>query len=335
MSRRVGPGRVVLVTGGAGYIGSHVVRLLVRQGVPVVVVDDLSTGLVERVPGVPFVHLDVSAPEARGRLVRVVSEHAVTDVVHLAALKSVGDSVQDPTRYFDRNVGGLTSVLAAAESTGVERFVFSSSAAVYGRPGGALVTEADPCCPINPYGQTKLVGEWMTAASAAAAGLATASLRYFNVAGTGWPDLADRSVSNLVPIVVDAVREDRPVPVLGRDWDTADGSCVRDYVHVLDLARAHVAALAFLGDRGRGSWTFNLGTGVGASVLDVVRTVEEVAGRRAVLDDRPRRPGDPAVVVADASRARAALDWRPTASLVDVVTSTWEARLGVAAPVPA
>lgn len=317
-------GRVVLVTGGAGYIGSHVVRSLRRRGDRVVVVDDLSTGFAGRVPHVPFVHLDLVARGARERLVSTMVEQGVTGVLHFAALKSVSDSVATPTRYFDRNVGGLTNVLSAMEAASVDNLVFSSSAAVYGESAEHAVSEAAPCRPLNPYGQSKLVGEWMAAAAAAASGPSSVSLRYFNVAGADDALLADRSVGNLVPIVVDAVRHDRPVLLLGTDWDTPDGTCVRDYVHVLDLAAAHVAALDHLERSDRGSWVVNVGTGAGSSVLEVVRAVEAVSGLRARLESAPRRAGDPALVVADPALAGELLGWRAVCSLDDIVRSAWQ-----------
>lgn len=324
----------VLVTGGAGYIGSHVVRLLTERGVPVLVVDDLSTGDPSRVIGVPFLQLDIAAAGAREQLVGAIVEHGVGAVLHFAAMKQVGESVAEPTRYFDRNVGGLTNLLAAMETTRTERLVFSSSAAVYGEPRGGAVREDEPCRPVNPYGQSKLVGEWMIENAAGAWGLRAANLRYFNVAGAGWPDLADTGVSNLVPIVMQAARVGRPVRVFGTDWPTDDGSCVRDYIHVLDLARAHVAALDFLGDALAGASAFNLGTGAGSSVLQVIRAVEAVSGSAVAVDRAPRRLGDPAVVVADPSRANVLLDWRAEHTLADVVRSAWNP-LDVPAPIRA
>ncbi|MFZ7086614.1 UDP-glucose 4-epimerase GalE [Curtobacterium sp. RRHDQ10] len=317
--------RTVLVTGGAGYIGSHVVRLLLRRGVRVLVVDDLSTGDPRRVVGVPFVRLDLSGPDARDRLVAAMLEHAVDGVMHFAAMKQVGESIDAPTRYFDRNVGGLTNLLAAMESTRTTRLVFSSSAAVYGEPATTLVREDEPRRPVNPYGQTKLVGEWMIENAAAAWGLRAANLRYFNVAGAGWSDLADSSVTNLVPIVIAAVRAGRATTVFGGDWDTPDGSCVRDYIHVLDLARAHLAALDFLRASAPAAYAVNLGTGGGASVLDVVRAVAAVSGTEPHVELAPRRPGDPAAVVADPTLANTLLGWHAERSVADIVESAWSA----------
>jgi UDP-glucose 4-epimerase len=313
----------VLVTGGAGYIGSHVVRLLRERDVPVLVVDDLSTGDASRVIGVPFLQLDTAAPGAREQLVGAIVEYGVGAVLHFAAMKQVGESVVEPTRYFERNVGGLTNLLAAMETTRTDRLVFSSSAAVYGEPRGTAVGEDEPCRPVNPYGQSKLVGEWMIENAATAWGLRATNLRYFNVAGAGWPDLVDTGVSNLVPIVLEAARLGRPVRVFGTDWPTDDGSCVRDFIHVLDLARAHVAALDFLQDSVAGASAFNLGTGCGSSVLEVVAAVEALSGIAVEVDRAPRRRGDPAVVVADPGRANVLLGWRAEHTLADVVRSAW------------
>ena len=313
----------VLVTGGAGYIGSHVVRLLRAAGRRVVVVDDLSTGSADRVPGTPLVRLDIAAPGAREHLRATMARHAVDSVVHLAAMKQVGESVARPTWYFDRNVGGLTNLLSAMETQGVARLVFSSSAAVYGEVEGHGVREDHPCAPVNPYGQSKLVGEWMIANAARAWGLRAVSLRYFNVAGTGWPELRDTTEANLVPIVIRAVRDGRPVPVFGADHPTPDGSCLRDYIHVLDLAGAHTAAVDHLRSADPGHIAVNLGTGQGTSVLDVVQSVSARAGRPAAIDVLPPRAGDPAAVVADPSLAHRLLGWRAERDVHDAVASAW------------
>ncbi|MDP9737185.1 UDP-glucose 4-epimerase GalE [Curtobacterium sp. 260] len=317
----------VLVTGGAGYIGSHVVRLLVEAGRDVVVIDDLSTGELHRIGGVPFVHLDLASVRARARLGDTIRAHGVGGVVHLAAMKQVGESVDRPTWYFDRNIGGLTNLLAAMEDCDVRDLVFSSSAAVYGDVAGGQVREEHPCVPVNPYGQSKLVGEWMLTNAARAWGLRGISLRYFNVAGTGWPELRDRAETNLVPIVIRAVRSGRPVPVFGTDHPTADGSCVRDYIHVADLADAHVAALDHLHGADAGHTAVNLGTGRGTSVLEIVQAVSACAARPAVVDALPPRAGDPVTVVADPSRAVRLLGWRARRSVADAVRSAWSASL--------
>jgi len=315
----------VLVTGGAGYIGSHVVRLLRRRGDQVVVVDDLSSGVASRLGDTPLVALDLAADGATEALEAVIRAHAVHAVIHFAALKQVGESVAQPTRYFECNVGGLTNVLTAVEHTGVERLVFSSSAAVYGEPDVPVVTEDAPCLPINPYGQSKLVGEWLTRNAARATGLRVANLRYFNVAGSGWIDLRDRGAANLIPLVVDAVLDDRAPLVFGDTHSTPDGSCIRDYVHVLDLARAHLAALDHLLDDDRQHVAFNIGTGRGSSVFEVICAVERAAGRPVPIEVVGPRAGDPASVVADATRANEALHWAASLALDDIVESAWDA----------
>lgn len=326
--------QATLVTGGAGYIGSHVVRLLAERGERVVVVDDLSSGDLGRIPDVPFVMLDLAAPDATADLVEVLRSHDVGAVMHFAAKKQVGESVSAPTRYFDCNVGGLTNLLSAMETAGVDQLVFSSSAAVYGEPASSAITEATPCTPVNPYGQSKLIGEWMTHNAAAAWGLRVANLRYFNVAGAGWGELADRNATNLVPLVIEAALEGRAAKVFGTDWDTADGSCVRDYIHVLDLAEAHIAALDHV-RRGGAETVFNLGTGSGSSVLEVIAAVAANAGKPLAIVDAGVRPGDPAAVVADPGLAARVLGWRASRNLDDIVSSAWDAatvsRLALAA----
>ncbi len=314
-----------LVTGGAGYIGSHVIRLLRGRGDAVVAVDDLSTGLVDRLEGVPLVELDLSSGGSAAALLDVIRAHDVDSVVHFAAHKRVDESVARPTWYFERNIGSLAAVLHAIEVAGVERLVFSSSAAVYGEPSGTSVSEDEPCAPVNPYGQSKLVGEWMTRNAAVATGLRIANLRYFNVAGAGWEDLRDRGATNLVPLVVQAALEGRPPKVFGDRHATKDGSCVRDYVHVLDLAEAHLAALDHLAD-GRPRYSeFNVGTGVGSSVFDVVAAVARASGRSLEAEVVAPRSGDPAAVVADVSRAAHTLGWTASRGLDEIAGSAWAA----------
>ena len=316
----------VLVTGGAGYIGSHVVRLLQNRGNQVVVLDDLSEGFSERIGSAPLVRIDLAARDAVDNLVQVITEHQIRSVIHLAARKKVGESVERPDWYHEQNVGGLANLLAAMRKTGVQRLVFSSSAATYGIPDVDQVAEDFDCKPINPYGQTKLDGEHLVQAASRDWGLREVSLRYFNVAGTGWPELVDTQVANLVPIIFKSLAEGNQPIVFGNDWPTPDGTCVRDYVHVLDLAEAHLTALDYLETDSRQFDVFNVGTGAGSSVLDVIRTVSEVTGREIVPIIEPRRPGDPAYLCADVSRIKSVLGWEAKHNLKEIISSVWEAQ---------
>jgi UDP-glucose 4-epimerase len=310
-----------LVAGGAGYIGAHVVRSLQAAGIGAVVIDDLSTGSAARVQ-VPFVHGDIADADLVADILR---RHQITGVIQLAADKQVAESMREPLAYYRRNVFNLMQLLTAMAEAEVTRLVFSSSAAVYGMVEAALVTEDHPTRPINPYGETKLVGEWLIRDQARATGLRFAALRYFNVAGTAAPELADHGRTNLIPMVFDALaRGEQPV-IFGSNYPTPDGTCVRDFIHVEDLADAHVAAIAALDSPGAAQ-VFNVGCGRGYSVREVIETVAEVAG----LSIEPRlgdpRPGDPAMVVADTGHIGTALGWRPRHDLREMVRSAWHAR---------
>jgi UDP-glucose 4-epimerase len=318
----------VLVTGGAGYIGAHVVRLLSKRGDRVVVVDDLSTGLPERVGEATLVEIDLSRDDAVDRLTATMNEHAVDSVIHIAAKKQVGESAERPAWYYTQNVGGTANLVQAMERAGVSKMMFSSSAATYGLPdvpAGAVLDENTPPRPISPYGETKLVCEWMIRAAGAAWGLRSVNLRYFNVAGSGWPDLGDPGVFNLVPIVFRALTDGRQPVVFGDDYPTADGTCIRDYVHVVDLADAHLAALDYLDLDERPHDVFNVGTGTGASVAEVLDQVATTTGLDVAPTIGPRRPGDPAALVADVSRIGEALRWRAEHDLAAIVDSAWQA----------
>lgn len=313
-----------MITGGAGYIGSHVVRALTEAGESVVVLDDLSSGVRDRLdPSVPLVE---GSTLDRELLARVFAEHPVDGVVHLAAKKQVGESVEQPLRYYRENVQGLTTLLEAVAAAGVHRFVFSSSAAVYGMPDVDLVTEETPCVPMNPYGQTKLAGEWLVRAAGRAHGISTACLRYFNVAGAAQPELADTGVFNIIPMYFDDLTHGRAPQIFGDDYPTPDGTCIRDYIHVADLADAHLAAARYL-DRpeATGDLTVNIGSGVGVSVREMADLVAEVTGLTApAAQVTARRAGDPARVVASADRIGRELGWAPRHKVRDMVVSAWE-----------
>jgi UDP-glucose 4-epimerase len=319
----------VLVTGGAGYIGSHVVRLLLARGDEVVVVDRLSTGRRERIDGATLLETDLASPTAEDEIHEIVREHGVTGVLHFAALKSAPESVQEPERYYRQNLDSLANLLAGIRDSDVQAFVFSSSAAVYGEVSNEPVGEDAPLTPINPYGQTKLAGEWLVRAATAVAGIPSVSLRYFNVGGAGWPDLGDEQIGNLFSITIERVLRGDPPIIYSDDYATRDGTGVRDYVHVLDVAEAHLAALGAL----RGGLqhdVYNIGTGTGASVREVIDAVAAASGRLLHPVVLERRPGDPASVVADVSRASRELAWRSRYSLSEMVESAWNARAGAA-----
>jgi UDP-glucose 4-epimerase len=330
----------VLVTGGAGYIGAHVVRLLTERGDQVVVVDDLSSGVAGNIGDVPLVQFDLSRDEAVEQLQSVFAEHDVDAVIHIAAKKQVGESAQRPAWYYAENVGGMANLLMAMESAGVDRLMFSSSAATYGNPDvppGALMREDGPSAPISPYGETKLVCEWMMRDAGRAWGLRGVGLRYFNVAGAGWPELGDPTNFNLVPIVLDALTTGRQPIIFGDDYPTADGTCIRDYIHVLDLADAHLAALDYLGREDRPHDVFNVGTGTGSSVRQVLEQIARSTGYRVDPEIGGRRPGDPAALVADVSRIREVLGWtadRDLAAMVDSAWAAWEPTHGKPAVLP-
>ncbi|WP_030746097.1 UDP-glucose 4-epimerase GalE [Streptomyces sp. NRRL S-31] len=315
-----------LITGGAGYIGAHVVRALTEAGERAVVYDDLSTGLAARVPaGVELVRGSVLDAEL---LARTLAGYGITGVVHLAAKKRVGESVERPLHYYRENVEGLRVLLEAVVSAEIPSFVFSSSAAVYGMPDVDLVTEETPCRPVSPYGETKLAGEWLVRATGRAAGLATASLRYFNVAGAAAPELADTGVSNLVPMVFERLTRGAAPRIFGDDYPTPDGTCVRDYIHVADLAEAHVTVARALRSSPGTALTLNIGRGEGVSVREMIDHVNAVTGYDRAPTVTPRRPGDPARVVASATRIATELGWRARYDVPDMITSAWEGWIG-------
>jgi UDP-glucose 4-epimerase len=311
-----------LITGGAGYIGAHVVRAMTEAGEQAVVYDDLSTGIAERLPdGVPLV---VGSTLDAELVARTLADQDVTGVVHLAAKKQVGESVDLPLHYYRENVEGLRVLLEAVTTAGVPSFVFSSSAAVYGMPDVELVSEETPCVPMSPYGETKLAGEWLVRATGKASGLSTASLRYFNVAGAASPELADVGVFNLIPMVFEKLTDNAPPRIFGDDYATPDGTCVRDYIHVVDLAEAHVAAARALQSSPGRTLTLNIGRGEGVSVREMIDRINAITGYDRPPTVHPRRPGDPARVVASAARIATELGWTAKHDVQDMITSAWE-----------
>ena len=317
----------ILVTGGAGYIGSHVVRALESAGHQAVIVDDLSFGQKSRIGGAKLVELDLASPIAKSILVEVFKAEAIDGVIHLAARKSVAESVARPEYYQEQNVGSVINLLAAMKEASLNKLVFSSSAAVYGSPEAASVDEDYPCEPINPYGQTKLIGEQLIQEAMEQWGLRAVALRYFNVAGAGYDDLGDTSIANLIPIALNCVKENIPVQVFGTDWPTNDGSCVRDYIHVADLAEAHIAALDYLANVNRKHFVFNVGTGTGSSVLQVIQTLSEVLKQDVAVELTGRRAGDPAALSAKVLRINQELGWKAKYDLKEIIASAYRASL--------
>jgi len=314
-----------LVTGGAGYIGAHIVSAMHAAGESVVIIDDLSTGDASRILDTPLVHGSVLDGHL---LAETLRSGRISGIVHVAAKKQVEESVNRPLYYYQQNVEGLRVLLQAAANAGVESFLFSSSAAVYGAPDVDLVHEDTPCAPVNPYGTTKLIGERMVAEVAAVTGMRFANLRYFNVAGAAQPGLTDRGVSNLVPMVFDRLSQHLPPSIFGADYDTPDGTCIRDFVHVSDIASAHVAAARALSEGRVHALTANVGRGRGVSVSEMVSTIRNVTGTAEESWSEPvvapRRPGDPARVVASAATIEDALGWRARWGVEDMVQSAWD-----------
>ncbi|KUM37131.1 UDP-glucose 4-epimerase GalE [Arthrobacter sp. EPSL27] len=313
-----------LVTGGAGYIGSHVVSALRDAGMQAVVIDSLSSGHREFVPeDVPFVHGTILDSEL---VARTMLEHKVAGVIHLAGFKYAGVSVQEPLLTYEQNVTGTAELLKAMELAEVDKLVFSSSAATYGTPTGDVVTEDTPTQPESPYGESKLIGEWLIRDQGRARGLKHTSLRYFNVVGSGSPELYDTSPHNLFPIVLRALTGGKTPRINGTDYNTEDGTCVRDYVHVADLATSHVAAARALAAGTPLERVYNLGSGDGLSVRQIMTAMAAVTGIDFEPEIGPRRAGDPDRIVADGTLAARDLDWKMRHSVEDMVASAFEAQ---------
>ena len=320
----------ILVTGGAGYIGSHVVLQLRARGEQVVVLDDLSTGFRQAVLDTPLL---VGKVGDRDLVMEVLRSHRVETVLHFAAHTIVPESVSNPLKYYGNNTCSTRNLLECCVETGVKQFVFSSTAAVYGIPAEDFAAETSPTAPINAYGTSKLMSEWMLRDVAAASPLRYVALRYFNVAGsdcTGRIGQATRKATLLVKVACEAVVGKRPhVSIFGTDYPTPDGTGVRDYIHVEDLATAHIDALIYLRNGGN-SQVLNVGYGHGYSVREVLKSVERVAGQALNVLEEPRRAGDPPILVARANRVRTVLGWQPRLDDLDTIVKTsleWERRL--------
>ena len=311
----------VLVAGGAGYIGSHTCKMLAAAGHTPVVFDNLHTGHEWAAKWGPFEQGDINDPQALGA---ALARHRPDAVINFAALAYVGESNREPTRYYRTNVGGLLTLIEAMRAHGVGKIVFSSSCATYGVPAALPIVESLRQDPINPYGRSKLMGEQVLRDACAAHGLGAVALRYFNAAGAdagGEAGEEHEPETHLIPLVLQAAHGERPhIAVFGADYDTPDGTCIRDYVHVTDLATAHVAALSACRE---GSFAaYNLGAGHGASINEVIARARAITQRRIAVKAEPRRPGDPPVLVADPALAQSALDWKPEHSDLDTMIET-------------
>ncbi len=313
----------ILVTGGAGYIGAHTAHLLQKRGFDPVVVDDLSRGHRHNVSGIPFHHLSLADT---GSLTRVLSSERIDAVVHFAAYIAVGESTRVPELYFTNNTGGSLSLLTAMTEAGVGKLVFSSTAAVYGDPDSVPIPEDAPIRPVSPYGESKAMVEKILGWMDLCRGVRSVALRYFNACGAD-PDFPlgeeHEPETHLIPLLFRAIQTGAPITVFGDDYPTPDGTCIRDYIHVRDLAEAHILALNHLLSGGA-SAAFNAGAGSGFSVKEVIQAVEKVTGRKVPFTLGPRREGDPPSLIANSNRLKSALGWQPRyTSLEEIVSSAW------------
>jgi len=319
--------KAILVTGGAGYIGSHVVQQLGREGWRVVTLDNLSRGFAEAVTYGPLIVGNIAD---RALVQQIIREHDVGTIMHFAAFTIVPESVAEPLKYYDNNVLGTRALIDAALAEGVDEFIFSSSAAVYGLPPGGIAAEDSPTVPINPYGTSKLISEWMLRDVAAASSLRPVALRYFNVGGSDPSGRIGQSTPQatlLTKVAAEHVVGKRNhVSIFGTDYPTPDGTGIRDYIHVEDLASAHLSALRYLRAGGK-PVVLNIGYGRGASVREVLDAVAEAAGQPLTIREEPRRAGDPPILVAKADRVREVLDWTPRYDKLEQLVSDalrWE-----------
>ncbi len=313
-----------MVTGGAGYIGSHTVRLLLEQGYDVSVVDDLSKGYRHNVPSGRLFQLNLRETSALAELIRQTRPEAV---IHFAAFIAVGESMREPARYFSNNVCGSLSLLDAMVRNGVRHMVFSSTAAVYGNPDASPIEETFPIRPVNAYGESKVMVERLLHWFDEVHHLTSVSLRYFNASGAdpeGRLGEEHEPETHLIPLILRAVKTGEPITVFGDDYPTPDGTCIRDYIHVNDLAQAHILAVEYLLNGGV-SDQFNVGTGTGRSVLEMIHAVEEVTGRKVPYVFGPRRDGDPPALVAASEKLRTRLGWTPRyTDLRTIVDHAWK-----------
>ena len=311
----------ILVVGGAGYIGAHVAYLLQENGYGVRIYDDFSNGLKSRIEGK---FSDVVIGDVLDRQALISACEGMDAVIHLAAKKAVGESVDNPLKYYENNVGGSLNLLAAMSLKGVKKIVFSSTAAVYAPSEKLSITEDDLTEPLSPYGQTKLLSEKLISAVARAEGLSSISLRYFNVVGALRDEFADNSKDNLVPKVFAALKAGKNPEIYGSDYPTKDGSCIRDYIHISDLATAHLVALEKVFTT-KVDEVYNVGSGTGYSVTEMINQIAESIGKAITPTLSPRRPGDTAQLIASIAKIERDLGWKPERSLKEMIDSAWQA----------
>ena len=311
----------ILVVGGAGYIGAHVAYLLQENGYGVRIYDDFSNGLKSRIEGK---FRDVVIGDVLDRQALISACEGIDAVIHLAAKKAVGESVDNPLKYYENNVGGTLNLLAAMSLKGVKKIVFSSTAAVYAPSEKLSITEDDLTEPLSPYGQTKLLSEKLISAVARAEGLSSISLRYFNVVGALRDEFADNSKDNLVPKVFAALKAGKNPEIYGSDYPTKDGSCIRDYIHISDLAKAHLVALEKVFST-KVDEVYNVGSGSGYSVTEMINQIAESIGKAITPTLSPRRPGDTAQLIASIAKIERDLGWKPERSLKEMIDSAWQA----------